>query len=110
MAIRWALMDDVWDTIDRLSDWIDQGSTATPNERRLLRIMKVQEEAGEAAQAAMGAIGENPRKGVSHTWDDVDDELCDVIITGMVALRALNPQARKKFAERLDYVTQRALA
>jgi NTP pyrophosphatase (non-canonical NTP hydrolase) len=102
-------MDDtVWDTVDRLAEWLDEGSKATETERKLLRVMKLSEEAGEAAQAAQGALGENPRKGQSHTWDDVDNEVCDVIITGLVTLRSLNPAARKKFEERLAYITQRA--
>ena len=40
-------------------------------------------------------MGQNPRKGVTHSWDDVQAELCDVIFTAMVALTTLNPDARE---------------
>jgi hypothetical protein len=47
---------------------------------------------------------------VTHTWQDVEAELCDVILTAMVALTTVNPDARKVFAEHLDRVAGRSLA
>jgi hypothetical protein len=38
---------------------------------KLLRIMKLSEEAGEVTQAVIGAMGQNPRKGVTHTRDEM---------------------------------------
>jgi NTP pyrophosphatase (non-canonical NTP hydrolase) len=76
----------------------------------LLRILKLSEEVGEVAEAVIGATGQNPRKGVTHTWDDVQSELCDVAITALVALRTLTPQAREVFARHLERVTQRSTA
>jgi hypothetical protein len=58
----------------------------------------------------IGALGHNPRKGVSHTWQDVEAELCDVAVTALVALRTLTPDARDVFAHHLDRVTRRSLA
>jgi NTP pyrophosphatase (non-canonical NTP hydrolase) len=74
-----------------------------------MRMLKLQEEVGEAAQAVIGATGHNPRKGVTHSWDDVGAELCDVVITALVALRTLTPDAREVFARNLDRVTRRSL-
>jgi NTP pyrophosphatase (non-canonical NTP hydrolase) len=54
-----------------------------------LRILKVTEEAGEAAAAWIGVVGQNPRKGVTHTTRDVADELADVALTAMVAIESL---------------------
>ncbi|MFJ8690197.1 MazG-like family protein [Micromonospora wenchangensis] len=54
-----------------------------------LRILKVTEEAGEAASAWIGTIGQNPRKGVTHTRDDVAAELADVVLTALVAIGSL---------------------
>jgi hypothetical protein len=48
----------------------------------------------------MGAVAATPRKGASHTWEDVQHELCEVILTGMVALRTLTPDANKIFQDR----------
>ncbi|MEU3355123.1 MazG-like family protein [Streptomyces sp. NPDC037389] len=83
--------DHTWDLIHRLADRLDDHSTLPPEQRRILQILKISEEAGEAAEAVIGALGQNPRKGFSHTWDDVQAEVCDVITTGMIALRRLTP-------------------
>lgn len=50
------------------------------------RLLKVQEEAGEVAQAVIGFAGANKRKGVTHSEIDVAKELCDVVVSAMVAL------------------------
>ena len=72
--------------------------------------MKITEEAGEVTQAVSGTIGHNPRKGVTHTWDDVQAELCDVMFTAMVALTTLTPNARDVFNTHLTRVANRSLA
>ncbi|MEU4086837.1 MazG-like family protein [Streptomyces aureus] len=104
---------DPWPTIDLLHAWLhawlDAGRAHGGREGLLLRILKLSEEVGEVAQAVIGATGQNPRKGVSHTWDDVRSELCDVVITAMVALRELAPDAREVFADRLASVAGRSL-
>lgn len=51
-----------------------------------LRLMKLNEEVGEVAEAYIGTLGANKRKGQSHEPVDVASELCDVVITAMVAL------------------------
>ncbi|WP_393099211.1 MazG-like family protein [Streptomyces sp. LN325] len=121
--------EDLWDSIDRLHEWLDTGRSRegrTPDgltqdgrandgrvndgrEELLLRILKLSEEVGEVAQAVIGATGQNPRKGTTHTWDDVRSELCDVVITGLVALRTLAPDAREVFTAHLAGVTDRSL-
>lgn len=50
------------------------------------RLMKLSEEVGEVNSAYIGVRGLNKRKGVTHTDKDVASELCDVVITAMVAL------------------------
>lgn len=45
---------------------------------------------------------------MTHTWRDVEHELCDVIITAMLALTTLNPDARAVFTERLEHVAARS--
>ncbi|MEU9111911.1 MazG-like family protein [Streptomyces sp. NPDC048483] len=98
----------VWAAVEELVRWLDDGSALPPEQVRLLRILKLSEEAGEVAQAVIGATGQNPRKGHSHTWDDVQSELCDVIVTAMVALRTLTPDARRVFDGHLGRVAERA--
>jgi NTP pyrophosphatase (non-canonical NTP hydrolase) len=73
-------------------------------------MLKLSEEVGEVAQAVIGTTGQNPRKGVTHTWEDVEAELCDVVITALVALRTLTPEAREVFARHLARVAERSPA
>lgn len=107
-------MDDVtWDTVGRLVEWLDRSNGAdgaNAETEKLLRLMKLSEEVGEVAAAVIGATGQNPRKGVTHTWGDVNAELCDVILTAMVALTTITPDARQVFAERLNHVAARSLS
>lgn len=100
---------DLWDTVDELWRWLEANRRADGEQEVLLRVLKLSEEVGEVAQAVIGATGQNPRKGVTHTWDDVRSELCDVVITALVALRTLTPEAREVFARHLDRVRERSL-
>jgi NTP pyrophosphatase (non-canonical NTP hydrolase) len=102
--------DTAWDTIDHLVGWLDEGNDLPDDTRVLLQLLKITEEAGEVAEAVIGATGTNPRKGFSHTWDDVRNELCDVIVTAMVALTRLTPDAREVFAANLRRISERSLA
>jgi NTP pyrophosphatase (non-canonical NTP hydrolase) len=102
-------MDDAWGTIEEIVRWLDDSSTLAPETEKLLRIMKLTEEAGEVTQAVIGTLGQNPRKGVTHTWEDVQAELCDVIVTAMVALTTLTPDARETFNGHLARVASRSL-
>jgi NTP pyrophosphatase (non-canonical NTP hydrolase) len=102
-------MDDAWGTIEQIVNWLDVSSQLPPETEKLLRIMKLTEETGEVTQAVIGAMGQNPRKGVTHTWDDVQAELCDVIVTAMVALTTLTPDAHGVFHAHLARVADRSL-
>ncbi|WP_331489929.1 MazG-like family protein [Streptomyces sp. Go40/10] len=89
-----------WDTIRDLADAFNRLDTENglqPEEQWTLQVLKLAEEVGEAAQAVIGARGTNPRKGHSHSWTDVEDEVADAVITGMVALARLRPDAQEHF-------------
>ncbi|MFJ7334590.1 MazG-like family protein [Streptomyces sp. NPDC101110] len=101
---------DLWTAVDTLHEWLGRSRPIEGREGVLLRILKLSEEVGEVSQAVIGATGQNPRKGVTHAWEDVQAELCDVVITALVALRTLTPQAREVFAHHLDRVTRRSTA
>ncbi|MEU8911774.1 MazG-like family protein [Streptomyces nigrescens] len=102
-------MTDTWQTIARLAGLLEDHSDLPREQRILLQLLKIQEEAGEVAEAVIGAMGQNPRKGHSHTWDDVEAEVCDVIVTGMVALARMNPDAEAMFARHMDRIASRDL-
>jgi len=100
---------DVWAAVDDLWTWLDANRAHSGQEGLLLRMLKLSEEVGEVAEAVIGATGQNPRKGVTHTWEDVQGELCDVVITALVALRTLTPETREVFTRHLAKVTERSL-
>jgi NTP pyrophosphatase (non-canonical NTP hydrolase) len=102
---------DLWGSIDALWAWLEANRPVDVDDQGslLMRMLKLSEEVGEAAQAVIGATGRNPRKGVTHTWEDVQGELCDVVITALVALRTLTPDTREVFTRHLTRVAERSL-
>ncbi|MFE9437948.1 MazG-like family protein [Streptomyces sp. NPDC006602] len=100
---------DLWSSVDDLWSWLEASGPIDGERGLLLRMLKLSEEVGEVAQAVIGATGQNPRKGVTHTWEDVQGELCDVVITALVALRTLTPDTREVFTRHLTRVTERSL-
>ncbi|WP_280851849.1 MazG-like family protein [Streptomyces sp. SAI-041] len=103
---------DLWKSVDALWAWLEADQPDQPvggREGLLLRMLKLSEEVGEVSEAVIGAMGQNPRKGVSHSWEDVQGELCDVVITALVALRTLTPDPREVFHGHLSRVTERSL-
>jgi NTP pyrophosphatase (non-canonical NTP hydrolase) len=78
-----------WETIGRLAGLFTALDTArgiSPEQQWTLQVLKLAEEVGESAQAVIGAMGTNPRKGRSHTWRHVQEEVADTAITGLVTL------------------------
>ena len=53
------------------------------------RTGKLAEEVGEVAEAVAGVVGENFRKGVTHTLDDVLKECLDVTVAALGAYESL---------------------
>ncbi|MEV0183082.1 MazG-like family protein [Streptomyces sp. NPDC050625] len=102
-------LPDLWASIDDLWSWLDANRPQGGQEGMLLRMLKLSEEVGEVAEAVIGATGQNPRKGITHTWEDVQGELCDVVITALVALRTLTPDTSEVFHRHLTRVTERSL-
>jgi len=94
-----------WDTIRDLVAWLDHQNGRAPHEIAM-RLMKITEEAGEVTSAYIGVTGQNPRKGITHTWDDVSNELCDVILTAAVALATISPTPAADLKATLDRVAR----
>jgi NTP pyrophosphatase (non-canonical NTP hydrolase) len=93
----------MWDEAGRLAEWLGEA----PLESQLL---KLSEEVGEVAEAYLGMTGLNPRKGFSHTREDLAGEVADVIITAAVALVKVTggpDQARAAFQAHLAGVLRR---
>jgi NTP pyrophosphatase (non-canonical NTP hydrolase) len=100
---------ETWALVNRLRDWLDEQSPVSGDLAKAMRVLKIGEEFGEVAEALHGAMKANPRKGASHTWDDVHKELVDVAITSLIALASLTPDAQKIFDERLQRIADRSL-
>ncbi|MGC3862828.1 hypothetical protein ACPSM1_21880 [Micromonospora chersina] len=87
-------MDEpIWETARDARAWLD-GANGTGDAELTVRLLKLSEEAGEAAAAWIGVLGQNPRKGVTHTREDVAAELADVAFTALVAIESLGMDAR----------------
>ncbi|MFF3854509.1 MazG-like family protein [Micromonospora sp. NPDC002575] len=78
--------ESIWDAVRAARGWLDAANGAGDAE--------LTEEAGEAAGAWIGVLGQNPRKGVTHTRDDVAAELADAAFTALVAIESLGGDAR----------------
>ncbi|GAA2156464.1 hypothetical protein GCM10009760_57460 [Kitasatospora kazusensis] len=100
---------DSWATVRQLVTWLDQRNGGGDHETAM-RLMKLSEEVGETMQAYIGATGQNPRKGVTHTRTDVADELCDVIVTAMVALDRFTPDPQEHLAAKIQRIAERSRA
>ncbi|TJZ99695.1 MazG-like family protein [Actinacidiphila oryziradicis] len=86
-----------WLHVRALVSWLDAHNESGPHETAM-RLMKLTEETGEVMAAYIGMTGQNPRKGITHTADDVTAELCDVILTAMTALHSFTDDPEAAFA------------
>jgi NTP pyrophosphatase (non-canonical NTP hydrolase) len=100
----------MWEQISRMREALDEKiGDLTERERILFRVLKIGEEFGEVAEALHGVNGTNPRKGKSHTMEDVVKELVDVAVTTLIALETITPDARRVFETRLQFLMDRPL-
>lgn len=95
-----------WATIAELVAWLDR-SNGRDDHELTLRILKIGEEFGEVVQARIGQLGQNPRKGSTHTRQDLAGELCDVIVTAMVALGSVVDDPQQVFEAKLRKIRDR---
>lgn len=98
-----------WGQIGRIREWLDSATPEDLGEENLWmrRVLKIGEEFGETSEALLGVIGANPRKGYSHTWDDVRKELVDVAVTALIALATVAPNGEEVFDEGLRRLVAR---
>jgi hypothetical protein len=85
------MLDRVLAIIRDVDKWLDAEVAADyvtePLGQDWARVAKVAEETGEAIAALIAMTGQNPRKGVCGTLDDLLGELADVAMTGMFAIQ-----------------------
>ncbi|MGW3351717.1 MazG-like family protein [Nonomuraea rubra] len=97
----------LWAHIAAMLTWLDAANPRTDHELSM-RLMKIGEEYGEAVAAYIGLTGQNPRKGVTHTHDDLAGELCDIVITALVALASHTGTAATAEATMRRHLERRA--
>lgn len=77
-----------------ISRWVNAGLAGRdPEAIDLHRTMKVVEETGEVFRAITGWTNANPRKGRTHTREDVIDELLDVASAALAAVEHMTGHA-----------------
>ncbi|MCZ7373983.1 MazG-like family protein [Micromonospora sp. WMMC250] len=89
--------ESIWEAARASRSWLDNAN-GTGQTELTCRILKLTEEAGEASAAWIGLLGQNPRKGVTHTREDVAAELADVAFTALVAIESLGLDAQTVLA------------
>lgn len=72
-------------------------------------VLKIGQDYGAACQALIGVRAYNPRKGASHTMEDLVACLCGVIRSSMAALDAVEPEPETTFVANLARVHDRSL-
>lgn len=77
---------DLFADIADITAWLDDSNPANPHEDSM-RVLKLVEEAGEAAAAYIGMVGQNPRKGITHTREQFLAELADVALAALCAIQ-----------------------
>jgi hypothetical protein len=97
---------DLFTTAEQIANWLDLHNGVSDPEMAT-RLLKVGEEYGEAAACWIGMVGQNPRKGITHTVDQLADELADVVIAALVAMASLGHDPRVVMAARIACVTDR---
>jgi NTP pyrophosphatase (non-canonical NTP hydrolase) len=106
------VLGDFSQGVAALSLWIDEGNVSRhPEAATWARLSKITEEAGEVVAAYIGATGQNPRKGITHTIGDVEEELLDVALTALAALEHLRGHDARSgclLAEKLTRTLERA--
>ena len=98
----------VWDHIARTVAWLDAANGRGPHETAV-RVMKLAEETGEAVAAYIGLAGADPCKGVTAGAEELAGELCDVVLSALIALATVTggtPQAESRLAR---HVADRAV-
>lgn len=92
---------DLFDAIAIHDDWMRSHNPPSAH-YDAQRVLKLLEESGEAAGAYIGMVGSNPRKGVTHSLDDLLMELADVLFTALGAIHHFtgNLEETKRTVER----------
>ncbi|MFD8749740.1 MazG-like family protein [Kitasatospora sp. NPDC059577] len=102
-------MDDTWTILKSLAEKLDSLLDHPPEQTMLLQALKLGEECGEVAEAVIGVLGMNPRKGRSHTLEQVHAEACDAAVTALILIARTGGDPEAVFARHLRYLAGRSI-
>lgn len=105
------LFDDsaVQNHLTNISIWLDEyNGDLDPQARTWGRLAKLAEETGEVVSSYIGVTGQNPRKGIYKTMEDVGHELLDVAITALGAYEHIMDNEGVAMEAFGDYVASRS--
>lgn len=93
-------------TLDRLSERLQEPlaspyGTRDPDTIRWM-LTGVTSGIGQVTDALAGAVGENPRKGITHTMDDVVDRLLSVAARSLSVISSMNEPGDPSPVTRLE--------
>lgn len=106
-SIDWQVIElvDMWLDSSVNGDYLDQ-----PLGQDWARISKIAEELGEATAAFIGITGQNPRKGIHGSMDDLLDELADTALTAILAIQHFSKSSadtRQRLMSKQEKIYQR---
>lgn len=86
-----------WRAIHEIDRWLDSAVSEEyirqPMAQDMARISKGCEEAGEAISAFIGYTRQNPRKGFTHSREEVLDEMADAALTFILGMQHFTKNA-----------------
>lgn len=91
--------------LDFIHEFVERTSEILPH----VRVLKVQEEVGEVAEAFIGLTLLKPKLGRHTTYLEVAEELSDVVITALVAIKALGFSPDHMLRWQMDKTRQKYL-
>lgn len=86
-----------WRKIEVFDEYLDNGVAEEYKDQPLAqdwaRVAKVAEELGEAIAALISSTGQNPRKKIKGTTDELLNELSDIVNTAALAIQHFTKDA-----------------
>jgi len=105
-----------WQVIVEVDKWLDDNVSQEYKDQPLAqdwaRISKTAEEIGETVSAEIGATGQNPRKGMTSTKEDMLYELADTAMTAILAIQHFtkdNHETRDILRRKQEFIYRRLI-
>ena len=84
---------DLFAQVADITDRLNASGPAGPH-GACVRLFTLVDMAGKAAAAYIGMVGQNPRKGITHTLEDLLGALADVSVAALCAMQHLTGEEK----------------